>query len=141
LASGVGLQFFTIELCECSFIFTKVDEELEHFPSFSCFIEFRSPNLSGKCRSPWFEHDAINKFISDLKKLLETRRGSASFESVSPGEFKFLVSNSDLLGHLEVKCEIKERHFDLNMQWSVAIESRIEPDQGEVLIGGFSAFQ
>jgi hypothetical protein len=62
--------------------------------------------FSGANPSAWFSRIEINRFITDLRALDESREGSATLETMSPGECVLKFRNFDKLGHLHLEVAI-----------------------------------
>jgi hypothetical protein len=62
--------------------------------------------FSGTNQSVWFGRPDIDRSLTDLRALDESREGSAKLESMSPGECVLKFRNCDKLGHLHLEVAI-----------------------------------
>lgn len=57
----------------------------------------------------WIDALALGNFVSQLEKLNETRNGSAILDSLSPGELRLEIRNTDRSGHMAALGHIGRR--------------------------------
>jgi hypothetical protein len=65
------------------------------------FVEVRQGGFAGRSHV-WIEIRAWQKFVDSLTRLERDRRGEATVESMSPGEFRLIVRSIDSVGHVAV---------------------------------------
>lgn len=56
--------------------------------------------------SVWFDRMAIERFVRELRGLDQTREGSATLETLSPGECELTIHNADRCGHIQLVATI-----------------------------------
>jgi hypothetical protein len=56
--------------------------------------------------SAWVDADRLARFVAELRVLETNRRGKASVESMSPGEFQLCVAATDRSGHMEIRGQV-----------------------------------
>lgn len=97
--------------------FSKVGSENCQYPSIQVDIEIKTNLLQGKFASIWFDEVSVDRFLSELKQLDETRNGEATLKSMSPDECVLIIRNIDALGHLGVILKISaSKGYDYERQ-------------------------
>ncbi|MGY1511439.1 WapI family immunity protein [Aeromonas hydrophila] len=98
--------------------------------------------FSGAHNGIWFEFTEMNRFISDLKSLDETRVGSAKISSMSPDEFMLEIRPSDSLGHIEMEVQLHRYQYSGVKNWPVYLKGGffIESEDIKKLISCFTEF-
>ena len=64
-------------------------------------VRIQSGAFSGQ-GTTWIDFSALQKFADDMKRLERTRSGHAETLSISPNEFRLVVSTIDGWGHVAV---------------------------------------
>lgn len=62
--------------------------------------------FTGTNPSVWFDRMAIERFVRELRGLDQTREGSATLETLSPGECELTIHNADRCGHIQLVATI-----------------------------------
>ncbi|AHM59261.1 hypothetical protein D770_04970 [Flammeovirgaceae bacterium 311] len=88
-------------------VFTKVGSEYAHYSSVQVDVTIKTNSLQGRFSSVWFDKLSIDRFLSELKQLDETRKGEAKLESMSPDECVLIIKNIDAYGHLGVIIKVR----------------------------------
>lgn len=78
---------------------------------FLVLVEVRRHGFSGRIDT-WILRDTLGAFVRDVARLEETRRGSATLESISPGELRLEIRATDSAGHMAIGGTIGYRSFD-----------------------------
>ena len=104
----IGDDFENIE-----FVVTEIlPEHLPRAGDVSCFVKVRCNNFAGEVESVWFAPEDISLFLSDLRNLEATRKGSANLLNLSSqsesNPLHFEISPSDKLGNLLVKVQLQK---------------------------------
>lgn len=71
-------------------------------------LEFAVDGLSGS-GSTWVDQDQLTSFAKQLRDLHSECRGSASINSMSPGEFSLIISATDSRGHMALKGRMSRK--------------------------------
>lgn len=85
-----------------------VDCEIERYPSVCVAITVQDGDFRGYNKDVWFDLNLLKSFIDNLKIIEKTRRGSASFNSMSPEEFEVKIETYDLSGHMVLNYKISQ---------------------------------
>ena len=106
----------------------------------SVLVQFKE--FSGKYSEVWLELPVINYFLDELTRLEDSRRGSASIESMSPDEFYLEIRSSDSPGHMEVEVSLQRFQYSGPKYWPIKLSGgfQVEPETINQLIKGFGAF-
>src|SRR3954469_9612437 len=87
----------------------------EHLPGasdISCSVEASCDGSCIRIKSVWFSREDINRFLSELRSLEETRRGSANLVNLgSPSEdnpLRFEIYSIDNVGHVVVRADLSK---------------------------------
>jgi hypothetical protein len=99
---------------EQSFVSFEFKEAVpEHLPGgtdISCSVEVSCDGFKGKIESAWFSREDVDRFLSELRNLEETRKGSASLSNQSSrseyNPLRFELFSIDETGHLAASAEL-----------------------------------
>lgn len=98
--------------------------ETEYSPSVNLAVTVQDSDFRGANPSILVDGRDWDAFVQQLRQCAETRRGSASLASMSPGELELTIESSDLLGHFTVRYTVSRfsdvlhtlsGSFDLNV--------------------------
>ena len=124
-------------------------EELERIPedmpcagdvNVSVALSFRE--FSGSYDGVWLELTQMERFISDLKRLDDKRRGSATISSLSPDEFTLEIRSSDATGHMEIEAHLHRHQCSGPRYWPICLKGgfEVQPDNIVQLLSLFKTF-
>ena len=78
----------------------KQEDSLPFYPSICVQIEGRAYGFSAIVSGVWLSADDMRVFLTELVRLEQLREGSASLESMSPGEVVLSLQKADRAGHM-----------------------------------------
>src|SRR5215210_3264580 len=104
---------------EQSFVSFEFKESVpEHLPGgtdVSYSVEASCHGFGGRIESVWFTREDINRFLSELLRLEETRKGSANLVNLSsPSEdnpLRFEIYPIDSVGHFAVRADLSKYNY------------------------------
>jgi hypothetical protein len=67
--------------------------------------------------SAWIEARKLRAFVSQLRELETSRRGTAEIESMSPGQFRLRLFSTDSLGHMALAGRISRGEHALDFRF------------------------
>ena len=67
--------------------------------------------------SAWIEAPKLRAFVSQLRQLETSRRGTAEVESMSPGQFRLRLFSTDSLGHMALVGRLSRGEHALEFQF------------------------
>ncbi|WP_316674903.1 hypothetical protein [uncultured Tolumonas sp.] len=105
-------------------------------------ITLKLHSFQGSYDEVWLEHSEIMRFLSEVKNLESSHRGSAKIASVSPDELLFEVRSFDNLGHMEIEVQLHCYQFDGTKYRPTFLkgEFEINPSNLHKIISIFEAF-
>ena len=90
----------------------------EHLPSagdVACSVKVYCNGFAGELENVWFAPEDISRFISELRNLEATRKGSAILLNLSSqtdsNPFQFEISSENNLGNMIVKVELQKLSY------------------------------
>src|SRR5205085_328576 len=104
---------------EQSFVSFEFKEAVpEHLPGgtdVSYIVEVSCHGFGGRIESVWFTREDINRFLSELRSLEETRKGSANLVNLSsPSEdnpLRFQISYADNVRRFMVRADLSKYNY------------------------------
>lgn len=90
--------------------------------------------FAGKNESVWIGRDDWARFLEDLRAVEHGRRGEASVESMSPGEFRLLIIVTDRAGHLAAEGWVGRRYAARHGVEHDRVSFSIELDPGSLAL-------
>ena len=104
-------------------------------------INLRLQEFRGSYPNVWLSKPELERFVGQLKLLVETRKASAKIDAMSPGEFSFELRPYDSLGHFEASVQLGRRQFSGPTYWPTIISSGFESAPSELvsILAGFQA--
>jgi hypothetical protein len=80
--------------------------DMGQLPSVSLHIEIANPGFQGTQPRAWVAASTLEQFVGQLEQLDRSRKGEATLQATSPGEFELAIRSIDSLGHLMVEAEV-----------------------------------
>jgi hypothetical protein len=104
-------------------------------------VNLRLQEFRGSYSNVWLSKSDLERFVGQLKLLVETRKTTAKIEAMSPGEFSFELRPYDSLGHFEASVQLGRHQFSGPTYWPTAISGgfEIEPSDLVPILAGFQA--
>lgn len=104
---------------EQAFVSFEFEEAMpEHLPGgtdIACSVEASCGGFNGRIESVWFSREDINRFLSELRSLEESRKGSASLvNQSSPSKYdplRFEIFSVDEVGHFAVRADLSKVNY------------------------------
>ena len=88
------------------------NEYTDHvYPSISVVASVTDGAFSGANPSVWIAVESLDSFLSELRSLERTRRGSARLEGMSPKELDLVIESVDGAGHCHLRYTISRMTF------------------------------
>lgn len=112
--------------------YVEIEELKRNSEGASCDVNVRvALSLQEFCGSYdgiWLELSEIERFISDLEVLDESRNGSAMVSSMSPKEFTLKIRSSDSLGHMEIEAQLHRHQYSGPKYWPIYLNGGFEAE-------------
>lgn len=117
------------EDCKSSFALDPCGAELTSYPSLCFSVSIETPDVVGGIGELWFELDAVEKFISGIAELDQTRRGSVKLVNMSPEEFELKLFALNSRGHLGLGVNFSGVRLsdEVSFPFSISASFRLEP--------------
>lgn len=97
-------------------------------PDLHLGVRVKGEGFCGHYDGIWISRSDWDRFLTELRTLETNRRGSASFVSMSPGEFDFSIGMADPLGHIAMTGELRRLLHGRYGQYEASIGFEIEVD-------------
>jgi hypothetical protein len=91
-------------------------------------VEANVEGFAGRNREVWFFRAEADRFMAELEQLDQLRRGSATIESMSPGEMRLTISIVDRTGHVNVTVELRRFTYVSGQSIELAMPRGFELD-------------
>ncbi len=90
----------------CYFTITRIETDPQGRGDIRAKVDCAGNGFSGANKSVWFDRIEIDRFVSELRALDQSREGSTTLETLSPGECVLAIRNVDQLGHVHLDVSI-----------------------------------
>jgi len=98
------------------------------------------PAFSGSNDTVWIEGFEWNRFMGDLRKLEQSRRGEAIITAMSPNDFQFRIFAADSAGHMIAEGWVGRDYYSVQSmakEHHVSFGIEIDPSTLPMLIQQF----
>ena len=89
-------------------------------------VNLRLQDFHGSYSHVWLYKPDLERFVEELKLLVETRRTSAKLEAMSPEEFSLELRPCDSLGHYEASVRLGRYQYSGSTYWPTMISGGFE---------------
>lgn len=98
-------------------------------------------DFGGSYAGVWLARSELSKFVDQLRTVVETRRGTATLEAMSPGEFTIELRSLDSAGHFEVRVRVGRHQYSGRTNWPTMVAGgfEVEPDQLPSVLAAFES--
>jgi hypothetical protein len=84
--------------------------------------------FGGSYSGVWlFEPDVV-RFVDELQAIVESRRGTAKLDSMSPGELTLELRPTDPVGHFELSVRMSRHQWSGPTYWPTTVSGGFEVD-------------
>ncbi len=97
--------------------------------------------FSGSHSDVWLSQPDLAAFVKQLRIVVDSRKGTAKLEAMSPDEFSLELRATDSLGHYEVSVRLCRYQYSGPTHWLTAVSGgfEFEPDQLPSILAAFQA--
>ncbi len=105
-------------------------------------VSVRLRDFSGRTPSVWLDRAALERFVEELRELVETRKSAAKIEAMSPGEFSVELRPNGPVGHFEMAVVLGRGWYGAQQtHWITQVSGGLDVDPSElpVILRAFEA--
>ena len=98
-------------------------------------------DFAGSYDGIWLSHSDLSNFVKQLRTVVQTRKGTAKLEAMSPGEFTMEVRSVDAAGHFEASVRVGRQQYSGRTYRPAMVTGgfEIEPDQLPLVLAAFES--
>jgi hypothetical protein len=91
-------------------------------------VQVKLGDFDGKYESVWLDGLTLREFVQQLARLEESRAGSVTLTSCSPGEFIMKIRSADKLGHFVAEVSLCRNRYIGSTLWPTTVSGGFEID-------------